>query len=317
MRANPLEQEAFETITGGTHESTPWRHVKDTMELMQMSIIVGVHGIGQQLKGKRLLLEAWQPALRDGVGRVNPQLAEQIDLAIAFYGDIFRRSGSKTLGDVPYDASDVDDPMERELLETWWHELVRMEQVPGPGAQTKARTPQSVQRALNVLSSSRFFAGIAERMLIADLKQVRLFLRDPDIKRRILDRVTTAVGLDTRVIIGHSLGSVVAYEALCANPDWPVHTLVTLGSPLGIARLVFDRLVPPPVNNTGIWPISLKSWTNVADGGDAVALIKTLSTRFGPRVRDKLIYNGATAHDVIPYLTAKETGEGIAHGLSA
>ena len=47
-------------------------------------------------------------------------------------------------------------------------------------------------------------------------------------------------------MVGHSLGSVVAYEALCAHPEWPVRALVTLGSPLGIRNLIFDRLVPAP-----------------------------------------------------------------------
>ena len=48
----------------------------------------------------------------------------------------------------------------------------------------------------------------------------------------------------TEVIVAHSLGSVVAYEALCAHPEWPVRNLVTLGSPLGIRNLIFDQLVP-------------------------------------------------------------------------
>jgi hypothetical protein len=31
--------------------------------------------------------------------------------------------------------------------------------------------------------------------------------------------------------VGHSLGSVAAYEALCAHPQWPVRALATLGPP--------------------------------------------------------------------------------------
>lgn len=53
------------------------------------------------------------------------------------------------------------------------------------------------------------------------------------------------VDADTRVVVGHSLGLVVAYEALCAHPQWPVQALVTLGSPLGRRNLIFDKLVPP------------------------------------------------------------------------
>jgi hypothetical protein len=281
-----------------------------------MASIVGIHGIGQQLRGERVLATTWLPAMRDGIGRSSPDQAEQVDLRIAFYGDLFRPKGSKALGDVPLEATDVDAFLEQELLDGWWREAARVEQVPGPDATSKARTPMWVQRALNALSSSRFFAGIGEHALIADLKQVRMFLVDPLVKSRVLQRVVDAVEPDTRVIVGHSLGSVVAYEALCAHPEWQVRVLVTLGSPLGIANIVFDLLTPRPMNGRGGWPGSVATWINVADGGDVVALQKQLAPRFGPGVRDELIYNGATAHDVVPYLTAEETGRAIAVGLS-
>ncbi len=125
---------------------------------------------------------------------------------------------------------------------------------------------------------------------------------------------------DTRVVIGHSLGSVVAYEALCAHSSWPVRTLITLGSPLGIRHLLFDRLDPPPAmegtERLGRWPGGIERWTNIADAGDVVALVKDLSQRFGKGVESILVHNGATAHDVRPYLTAKETGRAISAGLA-
>ena len=61
----------------------------------------------------------------------------------------------------------------------------------------------------------------------------------------------------------------------------------------------------------------MNSWSNIADGGDIVALRKQLAVQFGARVLDELIYNGATAHNVVPYLTAEETGRAIAVGVSA
>lgn len=281
-----------------------------------MAQVVGVHGIGQQLRGERVLRDTWLPAMRDGIGRTAPGLADHVDLDIAFYGDLFRPKGTKAVGGPPLDATDITDEVDRELLDAWWAEAARVDHVPGLEAGTKARTPVWVQRALNALSSSAFFAGVSQHMLIADLRQVRLFLTDPRVKARVLERVAAVVTPDTQVIIGHSLGSVVAYEALCAHPEWAVRALVTIGSPLGVANIVFDRLTPRPVGERGEWPGSIAAWTNIADGGDVVALQKALMRQFGPRVRDILIYNGATAHDVIPYLTAEETGSAVAAGLS-
>lgn len=120
---------------------------------------------------------------------------------------------------------------------------------------------------------------------------------------------------DVKVIVAHSLGTVIAYEALCAHPDWPVRALITLGSPLGMRTLIFDRLRPPPENGLGRWPGSIETWVNITDSGDVVALEKDLSRRFGSRVENLIVDNGATAHDAKPYLTAKETGDAIARAL--
>jgi pimeloyl-ACP methyl ester carboxylesterase len=119
-------------------------------------------------------------------------------------------------------------------------------------------------------------------------------------------------------VIAHSLGSVVAYEALCAHPEWNVQTLVTLGSPLGIPNLIFDKLTPRPENRKGAWP-NIKQWFNIADSGDIVALQKSLAPYFGDgddrQIVDRLVYNGWQSHSVERYLTAKETGAAVATGL--
>lgn len=104
----------------------------------------------------------------------------------------------------------------------------------------------------------------------------------------------------------------VAYEALCAWPDSPVRALVTLGSPLGIRNLVFDRLEPPPRAGLGAWPGAVSRWTNVVDAGDVVALVKNLRPAFGPDVAGFEVDNGAHAHDCTSYLTAEQTGRAIA-----
>jgi hypothetical protein len=283
-----------------------------------MARIVAVHGIGQQLKGPHTLKDAWLPAMRDGLALAGAAVPAE-DLACAFYGDLFRRPGTKGVGEPSYRAGDVEEGFERELLAAWWREAAATEpQVRGPDAKTKTmlRTPDSVQRALNALSRSRFFADLAERALIGFIKQVHRYFAEPQIRAQVGERVAREIGPDTCVVVGHSLGSVVAYEALCARPDWAVRVLVTLGSPLGVRNLVFDRLQPAPVGGAGAWPGGIASWTNIADDGDVVALVKQLQPRFGQRVEDLRVHNGAKAHDISPYLTARETGRAIAAALA-
>ena len=81
-------------------------------------------------------------------------------------------------------------------------------------------------------------------------------------------------------MIGHSLGSVVAYEYLCRDRPASVELLVTLGSPLGIPNVVFDKLTPAPVGGAGAWPGRVAAWVNVADPDDIVALRKDLAPLF-------------------------------------
>jgi pimeloyl-ACP methyl ester carboxylesterase len=193
----------------------------------------------------------------------------------------------------------------------------------GPPGQTLSATPSSVQAMLRLLSGLPYFGThAADRLMMGDLVQVRRFFTEDDVRAKAVGSVRECIDDDTRVVIGHSLGSVVAYEALCeAGSDSPVRTFITLGSPLGIRGLVFDRLRPKPQADAGRdvigrWPASVTTWTNVADKGDVVALVKNLSTRFGSRVTSVLVKHGAKAHDIGPYLSTKECGRALAAELA-
>ncbi|MEU7577453.1 hypothetical protein AB0B50_07610 [Streptomyces sp. NPDC041068] len=60
-------------------------------------------------------------------------------------------------------------------------------------ARTLARTPYAVQRALNALCRSRFFADVALRSLVLDLEQVRAYLTDAAVRAEV-QRCAAAAG---------------------------------------------------------------------------------------------------------------------------
>ncbi|MCD7441833.1 hypothetical protein K4B79_26860 [Streptomyces lincolnensis] len=282
-----------------------------------MARVVCIHGIGQQYAGEAELTGAWHTALSDGLRRAaSPLTLAPDDVHCVLYGDLFRPPGrTLAFGDPPLDATDVGEGFETELLFALWEEAARTD--PGvmpPDARTLVRTPRTVQRALDALGQSRFFASLALRALVLDLKQVRAYLHDPAVHAAVQARVEAAVTDRTEVVVGHSLGSVVAYEALCAHPEWPVRALLTVGSPLGIRRLVFDRLRVGGSGTPGDWPGSVTTWTNLADEGDVVALVKDLRPLFGPDIRCLTVHNGSRAHDATRYLNTAEAGRAIADG---
>ena len=274
--------------------------------------IVAVHGTGQQMRGPETLRTSWLPPLLDGLALAGGQEVASEDLAIAFYGDLFRPSGEATPRP---DEEAFDQDLDEELLIPLWQAAAGQGDIPEAESASGAGSQGLAQRALRALNSSRFFSGISARMMVGDLRQVRSYLEEPTIRRAAQDRVAALVGPGTRVVVAHSIGSIVAYEALCAHPKWDIRMFVTLGSPLGW-RYVFDRLNPPPQDGIGSWPGSTRQWTNIADSDDIVALEKRLAAKFAGPVRDILVDNGAQVHDVGRYLSAAETGRAIAAGLA-
>lgn len=293
--------------------------------------IAAIHGIGNRFEGLDTLAAAWLPAMNSGLREAGFPVLEQADFSLIFFGSIFRPSERRGI-DTALAAPDED--WARQLLLEFNQEAARLadqnrtdsdprgedpriqrpEDLTRSEELSRGRAPQSLQAVLKQLSKSRFFKALGpERLLLADLREVRRFLHDPEIKTEVLARFEQYIQPDTSVVVGHSLGSVVAYEALCKHPEWGIHTFVTLGSPLGIRNLVFDALTPRPTNGRGVWP-NVKHWVNIADRGDIVALEKELSTFWRP-IEDVPIYNGWAAHDVRRYLTAKETGKAIGEGL--
>jgi len=101
---------------------------------------------------------------------------------------------------------------------------------------------------------------------------VRRYLRDPELTAAADAAVAQAARGDCRVLIGHSLGSMVALEYVRQHPEHRFALLLTLGSPLGL-RMVQSRLAEPfhgTEGQRGI-PDSVGVWVNVRDPRDPVA----------------------------------------------
>ena len=133
------------------------------------------------------------------------------------------------------------------------------------------------------------------------------------------------------LLIGHSLGSVIAYDTL-----WELThqegvkrkvDFLTLGSPLGM-HYVQRRLQGMNGNNRKSYPDLIRHWTNLAAVGDVTALNRNLRGSFYPMLKQGLvesiedhsqgIYNffrsdkGLNAHRAYGYLVNPAVGSIIA-----
>lgn len=126
------------------------------------------------------------------------------------------------------------------------------------------------------------------------------------------------------VVIGHSLGSVIAYDVLAAMDDAPdVDALLTVGSPLGISE-VRDRL-SPAWSRDGGWPARLppdRPWSNVFDLMDPVCggFDRMIAGEFRldglVRVQDLRVTNhGSWRHSVVKYLGQPRLREALLAAL--
>ncbi|MDI6516921.1 hypothetical protein QMA61_12005 [Streptomyces coelicoflavus] len=286
-----------------------------------MSRVVICHGIGYQYKHAETVLTEWYKALRVGMTDAARPVPDAGDVAAVYYGSCFRSRGVKgggvddELANIPaFQIGDVRDPLELELLEAF----AEGTDTPLPGGKGIG------QIALRRLERYEGLGKPMGRTVIWMIRQVRRYLDASDTVRACAQqRFERVVTPDTRVVIGHSLGSVVAYEALRAHPEWNVHTFISLGSPLGL-RAVRHRLLPTPISEGNALP-PVARWVNVAAKDDPIALVKHLAPAFGD-VDDRPVVNlpwhspgkyFLGSHSVVRYLTTEEVAEAVATALRA
>jgi hypothetical protein len=136
------------------------------------------------------------------------------------------------------------------------------------------------------------------------------------------------------LLIGHSMGSIIAYDVLTHSvPDVHIHTLVTMGSPLGLppvmVKMLAEQRKKPKKHLRGGTPENIvKAWHNFSDLKDRVATDYLLSEDYAANSRhvraiDTIVYNNyeykgsPNPHNVYGYLRTPEMAHVIDTFLSA
>jgi hypothetical protein len=279
-----------------------------------VSRLVGVHGIAQQQVGRHQLQAPWARALADGMERSagRPVAAPAFD--IAFYGDLFLSApaGEGSKGSDCDDDAEWDDVTDAEISDLVAaadevlseDELAAAEVAPHKGF---GRVPLPLQAM--VAGLDRRFGARAGGLFVGELRQVRRYLLDPDLKTMADARVAETVTEECRILIGHSLGSVVAFEFFRQHAERRLDLLITLGSPLGLRAI--RHLMPDPEFGAaeGV-PANVGAWVNLRDPRDPVACAGSL-TGWWPGVRDGIVDNQKSAHSAERYLSKKQTGDAV------
>jgi hypothetical protein len=310
-----------------------------------MAEIVLIHGIAQEHEPPERLEAQWLRAMADGIRAARyPDLADRfspdrsprdIDVRMAFYGDLFLTPGA--MG-TEADLGDLDRGemvLAEALAAEWLSRAVEREDHPDhdtavrelgyldPSHEEQGVRHEAGRAVLNAVTRLRWFAiggmAVAERFINKSLRQVTKYMTDRDLREQIQRRVRTYVGPETKVIIGHSLGSVVAYDIATNYLGSPLPLLLTLGSPLGLRSIIYHRLIPQPPG----YPATVRRWVNIADRNDLIAAEPDLNGLFD-RNRPAgailesgwTVNNGAEPHKADHYLRQGEVGQPIARVLN-
>lgn len=284
-----------------------------------MKTLVFVHGMRQENRSPDDLRQEWLDALeanwrRQGIARPD------FELRMPYYGDTLDRltrgvgADGKTVvarGDAPLPSLAAD------LLQQIG------DRAGLDPADIAAETGQTViDRGI---ANQQWAQGIARALgrkapwlghaALPFVEQVDAYLTNQHARKAVDDIVGPDLRGADRVIVAHSLGTIVGYRLLTDfGVASAVELLVTLGSPLGI-DLVREYLKPPRLNR----PPGVRAWLNGADVRDYVALYPALdkdSFCDGVENLTDIANRQDDPHAIVDYLTDPRIGERIARALA-
>jgi hypothetical protein len=202
-----------------------------------------------------------------------------------------------------------------------WKWAVLLDAVPAEDAPAQARWSVAFRVFASAIAKRRSLdLGIVQPTIAHFLSEAQAYLNNSDhmVRRTVRNAVADVIRSQRpQIVIAHSLGSVVAYEALWHNPDLQVGRLITIGSPLAMPFTVVERLDPHPATGRGTRPPTVGTWINIADRGDIVAIPRPFTDWFEvDRNVDDLNFHWLDFHSVENYLRTPAVTAAILECLS-
>lgn len=151
---------------------------------------------------------------------------------------------------------------------------------------------------------------IADEDLELHLRDLRRYVNNADdiaeAARRLVKLPLRAARKSGRpiLLIGHSMGSVIAYDALWqlsreSREDLAVELLLTMGSPLG-QRTIQRRLLGCRETGEAKYPANIRRWVNIAAVGELTAMDMQLANDYAEMVTLGLV-ESITDYEVYNY----------------
>ncbi len=256
--------------------------------------VVGVHGVRQHRyhRNPDALADQWAAALAESAH------VPRTDFALAYYSDVLHLATAQ---------GGVNDltPEERDLIVGWLIDVG----VPQPVAQGPATA--RIRDGIDWLIRTGRARGASRAVVAGMFREVATYLSPEHSIRRDKARLVVADAVRAhrpRVVVAHSLGSVVAYETFWRWETLSVELLVTVGSPLAMPHVFYHRLDPPSALGHRR-PPGVRRWVNICDVGDLIAVPKNLADFYDDVEQlPEFSIDAFEFHAITPYLCHPVTG---------
>ena len=238
--------------------------------------ILLVHGRNLVGKDPEQLQVQWLAAIQRGCSAAGIGAPPDEAYAMPFYGDRFETLlegvDAPLAEEIAVRDPDTIDPRYLEFRRDFFEEIrsgagitdlqisSELELLGAEGAPNRVQCAQAALQALD-----KYMPRLTDGALDGYARDVWAYLATPHIRNEIDRLVGTGMGAEPTLLVGHSLGSLIAYSILRRVHSCVAPRLVTLGSPLGLATV---RNHFRPLN----FPDGVRHWFNGYDQRDLVAL---------------------------------------------
>jgi hypothetical protein len=285
--------------------------------------LVFVHGRGQAGLDPDDLKATWIDTLKEGAAALGRSLPGGIDVAFPFYGNKLEEFTRQSQLPLPSEIHAKGDAQQDEFLafQAAVAEQVREgagvtdQQIDAEyGTNPKPKGPLNWEWVQAILRAIDKHATSASQWSLEEFtRDVFLYSTSTTVRSTIDGIVSAALTDAPTIVVGHSLGSVVAYNVLRTNTSsLKVPLYVTVGCPLGI-KAIRDQFRPLK------FPLPVNAWYNAFDKRDVVALYPLDADNFAvtPPIEnfDGVENQTDNRHGIIGYLNDASVAERILAGI--
>jgi hypothetical protein len=225
-----------------------------------------------------------------GVKTINPGVAREIETADSFILVAWNYNFYNTERDI-------------NQITPWVDKLLGQDTFPDSDIEAVRTVKYRLARTLYQLGDLLpwLIPLISDERIKSSIQDTELYFKNHgDIACRVRDLqkqpLREAAGKGDKVLlIGHSMGSIIAYDSLwelhhLENIERCVDCLLTIGSPLGM-NYVQKRLIGLRDKAVPDYPGNIRTWVNISSRGDLVALDPSLANDFREMVEQNHIEN--------------------------